>query len=106
MAILPISSNSFSDGSSLRSLSPNWIRNSLVVLYRIGLPITFLRPASVISFRSSSVFSTPPPCTPRISMISGVVTGCLYAITASVSSAGRESLNGVFRLLTKLRTAS
>jgi hypothetical protein len=27
-----ISSNSFSDGSSLRSLSPNWIRKSLVVL--------------------------------------------------------------------------
>ena len=72
-----ISSNSLSEGSSLKSFSPNWIRNSLVVLYRIGLPITFLRPAAAISLRSSSVLSTPAPCTPRISMISGAVTGCL-----------------------------
>ena len=77
-----------------------------MVLNKIGLPITFLRPASVISLRSSSVFSTPPPCTPRISMISGVVTGCLYAITASVSSAGKESFKGDLRVLTKFRTAS
>ncbi len=76
-AIRRISSNSLSEGSSLRSFRPNWIRNSLVVLYRIGLPITFLRPATAISLRSSSVLSTPPPCTPRISMISGPVAGCL-----------------------------
>ena len=48
-----------------------------MVLYSIGLPITFLRPAVAISLRSSSVFSTPAPCTPRISMISGAVIGCL-----------------------------
>ena len=38
-------------------------------------------------------------CTPRISRISGTVTGCLYAITASVSSEAIESfaLGRVFR---------
>jgi len=101
-----ISSNSLSDGSSLRSFNPNWMRNSLVVLYSIGFPMTFLRPATAISFRSSRVLSTPAPCTPRMSMISGPVTGCLYAMTASVSRAGSESFKGGFRLLTKLRTAS
>ena len=35
-------------------------------------------------------------------MISGPVTGCLYAITARVSSAGRDSFSGGFRLLTKV----
>ena len=39
-------------------------------------------------------------------MISGDVTGCLYATTASVSSAGSDSFNGALRLLTKVRTAS
>src|SRR5690348_15744688 len=72
-----ISSNSLSEGSSLRSFNPNWRRNSLVVLYRIGLPITSLRPAVAMSLRSSSVLITPAPCTPRISRISGAVTGCL-----------------------------
>ena len=55
-------------------------------------PTTFFRPGFAISFRSSRVFSTPAPWTPRISMISGAVTGCLYAITASVSSAGQRQL--------------
>ena len=77
-----------------------------MVLYRIGLPTTFLRPAEVISLRSRRVLSTPAPCTPRISMISGAVIGCLYAITASVSSAASDSFSGGFRFLTNARTAS
>jgi hypothetical protein len=44
--------------------------------------------------------------TPRISEISGEVTGCLYAITAKVSSAGIESRNGGRKLLINRRTTS
>ncbi len=33
--------------------------------------------AAVISFRSKRVLRTPAPCTPRTSMISGAVMGCL-----------------------------
>ena len=43
-------------------------------------------------WRSTSVESTPPLLlTPRISAISGAVIGCLYAMTASVSSACTDS---------------
>src|SRR5215472_4236945 len=70
-------SNSSMLGNSLTSFSPKRIRNSFVVLYRIGRPITCLRPAVVMSLRSSSVAITPPGSTPRMSLISGTVTGCL-----------------------------
>src|SRR6185503_19665303 len=43
---------------------------------------------------SSSVLITPPDFTPRSSMISGRVTGCVYAITASVSRAWMDSRVG------------
>jgi len=39
--------------------------------------MTSLRPAVVISLRSMSVPRTPDASTPRISPISGAVTGCL-----------------------------
>src|SRR2546429_5285749 len=77
---------------SSKSLNPNRIKNSFDVLYRIGRPITSLRPAVEIKCLSSSVLITPAVFTPRISEISGAVTGCLYAITASVSSAGIDNL--------------
>src|SRR6185437_1550877 len=101
-----IFSNSSMDGSSFRSFNPKRSRNSLVVLYRIGRPITCLRPAVVISLRLTSEPSTPPESTPRISLTSGAVTGCLYAITASVSSACKDSFIGGLRLFTNARTAS
>ena len=54
------------------------VESGLPVLIFVVVNIAWsLRPAVVISFRSSSVFSTPAPCTPRISMISGAVIGCL-----------------------------
>src|SRR6266581_5570701 len=99
-------SNSFKLGSSSRSLNPNRIKNSFDVLYKIGRPITSLRPAVVIRCLSSSVLITPEVFTPRISEISGDVTGCLYAITASVSSAGMDSLSGGRKLLMNRRTTS
>ena len=68
--------------------------------------MTSLWPAVVISLRSNSVLITPAPWTPRISMTSGAVTGCLYAITERVSNAARESFKGDLRLRTRLRTAS
>ena len=46
-------------GRSSRSLSPNRIRNSLVVEYMNGRPTTCLRPTILIKWRSSRVFSTP-----------------------------------------------
>src|SRR5215471_5558562 len=70
-------SNSFRLGSSSRSDSPNRIKNCFDVRYRIGRPITALRPAVVMSRLSRSVLITPPTLTPRISLISGTVTGCL-----------------------------
>src|SRR6266849_3593685 len=105
-ASLASASNSFNLVSSSRSLSPNRIKNSFDVLYRIGRPITSFRPAVVISLLSSSVLITPEVFTPRISEISGEVTGCLYAITASVSSAGMDSRNGGRKLLINRRTTS
>src|SRR6266496_680439 len=99
-------SNSFKLGSSSRSLNPNRIKNSFDVLYKIGRPITSLRPAVVIRCLSSSVLITPEVFTPRISKISGDVTGCLYAITASVSSAGMDSRSGGRKLLMNRRTTS
>ena len=57
--------------------SPNRIRNCFDVRYKIGLPITALRPAVVMSRFSRSVLITPPTFTPRISLISGTVAGCL-----------------------------
>src|SRR5258707_1372676 len=99
-------SNSFKLGNSSKSLNPNRIKNSFDVLYKIGRPITSLRPAVVISFLSSSVEITPDVFTPRISEISGAVTGCLYAITASVSSAGIERRNGGRSDLINRRTTS
>ncbi len=59
-----------------------------------------------MSLRASRVPSTPADSTPRISFTSGAVTGCLYAITASVSSAGNESLRAGLRLFTRERNAS
>ena len=70
-------SNSSMLGNSFTSFSPNRMRNSFVVLYRMGRPITCLRPAVVISLRSSRVPMTPPESTPRMSLIYGTVTGCL-----------------------------
>src|SRR5947199_9114392 len=70
-------SNSFKLGNSSRSLNPNRIKNSFDVLYKIGRPITSFRPAVVIRCLSSSVLITPEVFTPRISEISGEVTGCL-----------------------------
>src|SRR6184192_3999148 len=99
-------SNSFKLGSSSKSLNPNRIKNSFDVLYKIGRPITSLRPAVVIKCLSSSVLITPAVFTPRISEISGAVTGCLYAITASVSSAGIDSRSGGRKLLMNRRTTS
>ena len=65
-------------GRSLRSFSPKRSRNSRVVPYMNGRPTTCLRPTVLISLRSISVESTPPLLlTPRISAISGAVTGCL-----------------------------
>jgi len=52
------------------------------------------------------VLITPAVFTPRISEISGEVTGCLYAITASVSSAGMDSRSGGRKLLMNRRTTS
>ena len=43
----------------------------------MGRPMTSLRPAVVMSFLSRSVEMTPEVLTPRISEISGAVTGCL-----------------------------
>src|SRR5438552_9773785 len=99
-------SNSFKLGNSSKSLSPNRIKNSFDVLYKIGRPITSFRPAVVIRCLSSSVLITPEVFTPRISEISGEVTGCLYAITASVSSAGIDSRSGGRKLLINRRTTS
>src|SRR5580704_13009354 len=56
----------------------------------MGRPMTSLRPAVVMSFLSRRVEMTPEVLTPRISEISGAVTGCLYAMTARVSRAGME----------------
>ena len=57
-----------------------------------GRPTTCLRPTVLTNFRSISVESTPPLLlTPRISAISGEVMGCLYAMTASVSSDWTDS---------------
>ena len=64
-------------GRSLRSFSPNRIRNSFVVAYMNGRPTTCLRPTILIRCRSSSVLSTPDVLTPRISVISSAVIGCL-----------------------------
>jgi hypothetical protein len=55
---------------------------------------------------SNSVLITPAVFTPRISEISGAVTGCLYAITASVSSAGIDNRSGGRKLLMNRRTTS
>jgi hypothetical protein len=41
-----------------------------------GRPTTGLRPTTLTSLRPISVFSTPEVLTPRISAISGAVTGC------------------------------
>ncbi len=57
-------------GRSLRSFSPNRIRNSFVVAYMNGRPTTCLRPTILIRCRSSSVLRTPDVLTPRISLIS------------------------------------
>src|SRR5215831_6881324 len=70
-------SNSSRLGSSVRSRNPKRIRKSLVVLYSIGRPTTAFLPAVVMSLCSSSVPITPAASTPRMSLISGTVTGCL-----------------------------
>lgn len=61
-----------------------------------GRPTTCLRPTVFTSLRSISVWSTPALLlTPRISAISGAVTGWRYAMTASVSSDCTESFDVV-----------
>ena len=45
---------------------------------------------------------TPEESTPRISLISGTVTGCLYAMTANVSNACSDRRTGGFKLLGKV----
>src|SRR6266498_931287 len=78
-------------GSSVRSFKPNCKRKSFEVPYIIGRPTVSLRPLATINFLSSSVLIEDGDCTPRISRISGTVTGCLYAMTARVSSEAIES---------------
>src|SRR5579864_99548 len=62
-------------GRSDRSFRPKRVRNSRVVPYRKGRPTTCFRPTTFTSFRSIKVPTTPAVCTPRISAISGAVTG-------------------------------
>src|SRR5215468_6456226 len=84
------SSKSSMLGNSERSLSPNWIKNSFDVPYIMGRPTVSFLPLVTISRFSSKVLIAEEELTPRISRISGIVIGCLYAITARVSSAGRD----------------
>src|SRR5262245_55957521 len=85
------SSKSSMLGNSVRSFSPNWIINSFDVPYIIGRPTVSFLPLVTINRFSSKVLIAEEEVTPRISRISGIVIGCLYAITASVSSAGKDS---------------
>jgi hypothetical protein len=57
-----------------------------VVRYRCA-PLSGSLPHSSTNPRESSVRTTPSQFTPRMAEIRDRVTGCLYAITASVSSA-------------------
>src|SRR5512134_2474814 len=82
------------EGRSDRLPKPNTSRNSRLVPKRKGLPITSFLPTTRMSRRSISVFSEPAQSTPRICSISRRVTGCLYAMIESVSSAAREKRGG------------
>src|SRR5882672_530151 len=64
-------------GNSVRSFKPNWIRNSFDVPYIIGRPTVSFLPLATIRRLSSKVLIADGDCTPRISRISGTVTGCL-----------------------------
>src|SRR6266545_1574138 len=78
--------NGASGGSSSVLSRPSFSRNSVVVPYRWA-PFSGSMPRSSIRPRVSSVRITPSQLTPRIAEIRDRVTGCLYATTASVSSA-------------------
>lgn len=74
-------------GRQERSRSSKVSRNSFVVPYTTGLPGTSFLPTILMNLFSMSVASTPPESTPLMPSISPLVTGCLYAMTASVSMA-------------------
>ena len=57
------------------SFKPKRSRKSRVVPYMNGRPTTALRPTILINLRSTSVPMTPDALTPRMSPISGTVTG-------------------------------
>src|SRR4030095_14429987 len=63
-------------GSSPRSFKPNGIRTSSALPSIIRRPTVSLRPLATINFLSSKVLIDEGDCTPRISRISGTVTGC------------------------------
>src|SRR5258705_6911844 len=62
-------------GSSVKSFKPNCSKNSLDVPYIMGRPTVSFRPLATISFLSRRVLMADGDCTPRISRISGTVTG-------------------------------
>ena len=62
-------------GNSVRSFSPNWIRNSFDVPYIMGRPTVSFLPFVTINRFSSKVLMAEEEVTPRISSISGIVIG-------------------------------
>src|SRR5512134_522977 len=89
------SSMSRIEGRSERLARPKISRNSRLVPKRKGRPMTSFLPTTLTSRRSIRVFSDPAQSTPRICSISRRVTGCLYAMIESVSSAAREKRGGL-----------
>jgi len=82
-------SNSFQARQFIQVAQPDLIKNSFDVLSKSAAH-HFLASAVVISFLSSSSKSRPTIHPSNIRNLRPL-TGCLYAITASVSSAGIES---------------
>ncbi len=64
------------------------------MLYNAGRPTTSARPLCSTSPRSKIVCIVPSTFTPRTCSTSARVTGCRYAMIASVSSAACESRVG------------
>jgi len=84
---LPNSIKEIKFGNSFKLISLNKSKNSSVTSYKIGLPAVSDLPTSRTKSCACNFLSIMSQPTPRISSISVLVIGCLYAIIANVSSA-------------------